>query len=711
MKIYQLIFTCAEHSLSDSELGIKNEAGMGVYSCSQGLTRENINEIKRFCKYNLYEDADLSGAKTPRDTNIPDRFPKVFRTFRLTDGKMVALQSVYSGLSYDGQQGNFFTHALIADEKDSIIPERYYRSKTFKKYLSDAEMDRELVTYLPVLESADSSRNLTKNVESFIEQKKVQMTVLLEKLAIILSGGEKKHLVVAASNQQDADMYLISLKYVLPKEISVSIGISTYNVYMPSNAQSQIRIHGTIKGKNSITEQDITEHTNCIYVDTDKISGDRVNRLFNMKLRDIYKEYEAYNVHTADEFIGYMDLGEMDNTAELSEKLADVKKRLGSDVFKKQSIEIFDSIDDSKYDAIRFEILDLMCGCLDLFDERKEQIAEKYIEYGIKSISSGNSVNIEKIFKESFSDEFKKKIAANIPVYMNITANGTIDKKNGMLLLRIFSMLKAFTGKKYWKDFFMDSDEYMKQFVKISADVIINDTVPVTFTPPQVWTKSDLSETVAYIEASYSDPAIKNGCRKYILSNSSEEWSRFGILLKTTKKSTAESVADVKKIREILSRVGYVPLSKKRSYGDIKSEITNEINNNDNPLMVAQLLSSVYTWQGLEGQLNESKLAAEKVYDHIMELKENERSCYDYVFPKLGIEILNSPGHYHEVIINADTMEPEFWNWFLIAYYKIRHDENKRIVYSHVYEASSRYLKNVPIKERLDRIFLDKEEY
>jgi len=707
MKVYQLIYTCAKHGLSDSELGVKNEPGLGVYSCSQGLSRDNINEIKRFCTYHLPDDIDLTAADNTEPENIPDMFPKIFRTFKLSDGKTAVLQSVYAGKDYTGKQGNFLTHVLIADEKESIIPERYYKSKTFRKYLSEEELESPLVMYLPVIENADSNRNLTKNIESFINEHKAQISVLFQKLISVLTSNDKNHLMIASENADDVDMYLLSLKYLLPKSLSMSFGISTYNIYLPSNSQNKILLHGTIKGKNNIEDEDITDHPECLYADADEIPEDSpILGIFNKPLKELYREYEEYNVKTADELAGYLDLEGMDNVPELSDKLSGVKKNLGEEVFKRQCLEIFDNIDDEKYDSVRFEILDIMCSHIDVFPDKKNSIIKRYISYGISSICAGNSVNIEKVFQDDLDQELKKDIIASLPEYMEAVVHGKTDKKNGMLILRVLSMIKTISGKKYWHEFFNENEEYLKAFVKISMDVVINDTVPVTFTAPQIWNKTDLSETVAYIDASTYNEDIKNGCRKYILSNSDEEWQRLGIVLKTTKKNEVESAKDIMKIRQLLSQVGYTPFSK-RSYGDIKLQITDEINQNDNPLMVARLLSNVYAWQSLEGQLNESKLTAEKIYDSIMELKTAEKSCYDYIFPKLGIEILNSPGHYHEIIINADTMEPEFWNWFLIAYNRNKNNEDRRLVYQRVYEASSRYLKNVAVKERLDRLIIN----
>ncbi len=695
MKIYQLIYTFASHSLSDSELGLKNRAGLGVYSCSQGLSADNINEIKRFCSYHLPENTDL---------NDVESFPTIFRTFKLSDGKTCALSSVYAGEQYGSKPGNFFTHVLVVDENDSIVPERYYRSKTFKKSLTSEEAERELVTYLPVLDSADSGRNLLKNIEKFISEHKRELSLLIGMLMEVLGEGEKKHLVVAAENADTVDMYIISLKYLLPKAISTSFGISTYNIYMPSNAQDKIILHGTIKGKNNITEESILNHTNCIYADMDIIgAGEIYYPMLDKKLKELYADYELNDIKTISDFYSYISDCD-DNVAEISDKLSGVKRRLGDEVFRNQCIDIFDNIDDEKYDSVRFEILDIMVSNLPIFETRRDEIIKKYIEYGIRSICSGNSVNIEKVFREDIGEALLSEICANTGEYMSIISEGNVDKKNGMLILRILSMLKALSDKKYWKEFLSGEGE-LKTFVDICAQVIINDTSPVTFTAPQVWTKTELSEVIAYFDSSISDEAVKNGCRKYILSNTDEEWSKMGILLKTIKKKASDSEVDIIRIRQLLSQVGYMPFSK-RSYGDIKQQVTEEINTNDNPLMVARLLGMIYSWQSLEGQINESRTAAEKIYDLIMELKEMELSCYNYIFPKLALEILNSPGQYHEVMINADTMVPEFWNWFLISYYRIRGDEDKRATYQRVYEASSRYLKNVPIKERLDGIMI-----
>ena len=81
MKVYQLIYTSVQHSLSDNVLDLTNQSGLRVYSCSQGITKDNIGEILKFSSY---------------------RLPKNDKT-------------VYSGVDFQGKPGNFFAHALVFD--------------------------------------------------------------------------------------------------------------------------------------------------------------------------------------------------------------------------------------------------------------------------------------------------------------------------------------------------------------------------------------------------------------------------------------------------------------------------------------------------------------------------------------------------------------------------------------------------------------------
>ena len=59
LKVYQLIYTSVKHSLSDQELGLENQAGMRVWSCSQWITHNNIAEVINFSTYRLPKNNDV----------------------------------------------------------------------------------------------------------------------------------------------------------------------------------------------------------------------------------------------------------------------------------------------------------------------------------------------------------------------------------------------------------------------------------------------------------------------------------------------------------------------------------------------------------------------------------------------------------------------------------------------------------------------------
>ena len=65
MKVYQLIYTSVQHSLSDPELGLVNQSGLRVFSCTQGLTKQNIDETIRFATYRLPKNNEIKYTQTP----------------------------------------------------------------------------------------------------------------------------------------------------------------------------------------------------------------------------------------------------------------------------------------------------------------------------------------------------------------------------------------------------------------------------------------------------------------------------------------------------------------------------------------------------------------------------------------------------------------------------------------------------------------------
>ena len=89
----------------------------------------------------------------------------------------------------------------------------------------------------------------------------------------------------------------------------------------------------------------------------------------------------------------------------------------------------------------------------------------------------------------------------------------------------------------------------------------------------------------------------------------------------------------------------------------------------------------------------------------LIELRAKESQCYNYMISKLGIEIVESPGHYHELIINTNTVPDSFWNWFLIGFKAAARDDKKMLSYMRIYEANKMKLMKLPIKSELREAF------
>jgi hypothetical protein len=89
-------------------------------------------------------------------------------------------------------------------------------------------------------------------------------------------------------------------------------------------------------------------------------------------------------------------------------------------------------------------------------------------------------------------------------------------------------------------------------------------------------------------------------------------------------------------------------------------------------------------------------------------MKRTERSCYNFIIPKLALEIIESQGHYHEIIINTETMTASFWNWFLIGYNRCKRDD-AIIAYTRVYSASKKKISKLPVRQKMRQTFQNVE--
>ena len=685
MKVYQIIYTYSNHSIVDEERGFVDKEGYGIYSFSKGLTKDEINSAVKFMNYRLPNEII--------DDDID--YPVVFRTFTLPGGKTACVQSTYST---DDIEPRFLSHAFLVEYEEGekeLNMELMLGSPSFIKKLTDEQFEAEEVGYLPELDTLEYKNGIEEKIEKFIKSHRREMSYLLEKMLTAIASVDKYHTMLASTKDSVVEMCLVSLKYMLPNPLANTFGISTYNVNIPPDKQKYIRLHGTRTDFNNITESVIDAHPGTVYIDLDEAdcSDTEVSILFDMGKDERDAFYAEHGFQFASQLLAWINANKQSEIPQLTSRLKDLRDNCSKELYVDRVRQILPLLNEGEYKAIKFEFLDSVCRNIKLFDEDKEAIVIRYASEGFKGICDGEAINLENMIMNDTCIEY---IYKNLPEYMQYVHDCDLNEKNGMLLLRDFALMKRGAKKYSWKEFFGENDAYIIDFLEMCAVDIINNSTPITFFAPENWTNDELGEVIALFDSSTSDKEIKRACKRFIISNPDVSWGIYGVLLQRSKKSEEEIKQDVAKIRSMLSSVGYAPFTR-NTYRDLKFTVNNEMNIDDDPILIIKLLSAFYSWQSSEGKLSEAKVYAEMFAEYILELRQAERSVYNFIFPKLAIEILNSPGHFHELMINADTMYDEFWNWFLVAYYRLDSGDPQRIVYSRVFEASEPDLKRLPL--------------
>ncbi|MDD6762784.1 MAG: hypothetical protein PUD92_03975 [Clostridiales bacterium] len=714
MKVYQMIYTSVKHSLAEPELGLINQSGLRVYSCSQGLTRENIAELMRFSSYRLPKNDTTTYPETLGDPTIPPMFSKVFRTLRLADGRFAAIQSVYAGYDINGEKGNFFAHALVFDEfDDDFFPEQYFGSELFRTYLTQQEQDTELVKYLPVIENPEKPEGLDEEIKTFIKLHKKELTYLINHAVTMLTSENLKNICICTDDEYLTERYLIALKWLLPRDISRNTGISTYNVYLPSDKQDRIVFHGTVDGKNNITRPAIESRENCLYVDFNAIDFSAVatSSLFNIGIDEIREQYNRYRLSSVSAYLDWFSLTQNTTYSGMGGKLLKFKRSAGDEAFVLRAKELFADIDDESMQDVRFEITKVMYDNISLFDDEIEKLTDIYVTDCINKLCAGENYDIESVFTSSSASEVQTQtLINNLPKYMELISENieNMGEKNQRLIMNFLAHLKHAAKYESWADMMGGKKKNISTIVELAAPVVITGYGAKTFSVPAGWTPEELYEIIAYIESSTEDRQLSMGCVKYITEHDDVKWQNYGITIAQRRKMPQEVEADTEKIKRLLTKVGYEPYQR-NSYEIIKRDIMADVDDNRSPLLISRLLSAVYAWQGSYGDQPESQRLADKIKKLILEIRSREPQCYNYMIPKLALEILETPGHYHEVMVSTETMPESFWNWFLIGAGRCRRDDKKQLAFIRVYEANKMKLSRLPIKEKLRKTFRDEQ--
>lgn len=711
MKVYQMIYTSVQHCLADPELGLANVPGHRVYSCSQGLTREDIAELTRFSSYRLPKNNSVEYSEKFGDPEIAEQFPKTFRTLRLTSGKIAAIQSAYLGYDINGEPGNFFAHSLVFDEYgDDFFPEQYYGSELFRTYLTKEEYENPLVRYMPVLENPPKPEVKNDEIRGFISEHKKELTYLINHAVTLLTSENLKNICISTRSAELTEKYLVSLKWLLPRDVSVNTGISTYNVYMPSDKQKKIVFHGTVNGKNNITPESVEARDNCIYIDFEKMdfSVVAVSSIFGFDIKALRAEYAKFKISSVSAYLDWFALTQNVAYSGVGGKLLKFKRTAGNEAFAIRAGELFETLGDESMRDVRFEIAKVMYDNIGLFGKEAEKVTDIYISGCIDKLCCGENYDIEAIFPENISDKQVSVIADNLTEYMDCICENfdTMGDRNKMLILEFIARLKHSLNCESWTQMLGGRKKYISVLTELAMSRLITGYGVNMFSVPDGWTPDEVYELIAYIESSTEDASLSNGCIKYITEHDDVDWNKYGITITQRKKLPREAENDEKTIKRLLTHVGYEPF-KRRTYENIKREIMSDLENNPSPFLISKLLGTFYMWQGAYGNQREAQRLGARMKRLIIELREKEPQCYNYMIGKLGIEIIESQGHYHEEIVSTETMPESFWNWFLIGAVRSKRDDKKMLSYMRIYEANKMKLSRLDIKNELRNVFKD----
>ena len=707
MKIYQLIYTSVKHSLSDGSKGLTNQSGLRVYSCSEGVTRENIQEILRFSLYRMPRKSAVEHSTVPCDPSVPEQFPKIFRTLKLSDGRYAAIQIVYSGMDFKGDRGNHYAHALIFDEVgEDFFPEQYYNSPLFTTHLTEKQIDSSLVKYLPEAQDLRDAM-LDKRVWEFIREHKQQVEYLVDAALKLFIDDEIRNICVATNSEEMSAMYLVAIKYLLPRDISRYTGISTYNVYLPSDKQYNIVFHGTVNGDNNITAEIAAARTSCMYIDmeTANFYTERELPIFRMDFETLHKRYAESRITSVSGFLDWCDTYTYETKTGIGGRLLKLGQSAGSDALRVRLNEIYSDLDDDAHQDVRFELLKILYDNSELLPSKEPEIINSFIYHCIRNMCKGEEYPISDNC-DSMTEAQAKIIAGNIRGYMSPISEkyDSLTEFNKKSFVEFFAILKHAANKDTWRELFLNDDTMLTTFVTMAAEQSIKGRGIDMFAFPKNWNDKDLSELVAYVHAAAADDIIKRGCLKYILTYRNEDWDAYGVSITDINKTAEAEKEDLGRVRRMLKKVGYLPFERAK-YEHLRTDVRADISDSIYPLLLSRVLNAYYNWRAAAGRQTVAHERAIALGELLMELREKEPYVYDFIIPKFAIEVIEAPGHYHEIIVNPHTMPDSFWNWFIIGYNRCKPDDSKLLIYHRIYLSNKDALSALPIGGYINEVF------
>ena len=207
---------------------MENANGFNTYSMSEGLSREDKDDLIRF-----------AGSYTPPDhlpfhptqEEIDALFPVVFASFPLRSGKWAVTRTIYIGKDYAGVRwGNFFSHGIISPTANwPFHPIRLWNCKLFANGLAEEELREHSPLPLPQLVIDENDlRDFSTDIPRFLGDQSIREASLLPLIEAVRNFRTSGKTVLLRDDPENIPLWIAAIQYAFPPRMASGISFTTY---------------------------------------------------------------------------------------------------------------------------------------------------------------------------------------------------------------------------------------------------------------------------------------------------------------------------------------------------------------------------------------------------------------------------------------------------------------------------------------------------
>lgn len=262
--------------------GLSGYPGFQTYVESMGVQPNERQELERKALYHPPRNLPHE----PDSDTIAALFPKAFRTFRLSSGRIALMQSVYIGQDYSGRWGNFFSHGLILDElSQGKWPIDSYSWMGWVKNIENEEETGKLKA-LPAVAVAELTVGGDfefDELKVFLGEEKERANLLAKMLDAVFSRRtDSRNVVIREVSELDAVYWIACIQKAFPPAYQEELTCSTFQ-FDPRNANAvnatlgetdflfddgevnyQFYVFDFVSGKQSNVSSEYNEYTHTV---------------------------------------------------------------------------------------------------------------------------------------------------------------------------------------------------------------------------------------------------------------------------------------------------------------------------------------------------------------------------------------------------------------------------------------------------------------